>query len=300
MLRSLLADLSEIPGVVTLTTRDSRLPALGLPVGTVPVSPESDFQQSWRECIGVADAVWLIAPETGRVLENLSEMVISAGKVLLGSSPEAIAVAASKFSTSAVLAERGVPVVRSFRPEDLSIGDGIWVAKPDDGAGCEDTRRFASKAALMAWLGHDGRMCSHIVQPYLPGETASLSMLCRNGRAWLLGCNRQVIRLKQDAFSYHGSEINGMACYWSEFGRIAQDVACAVPGLAGYVGVDLIVAKTGLTVLEINPRLTTSYVGLRRAMSCNPARLALDMFYNDTFELPLTMARDVVEISLDE
>ena len=55
-----------------------------------------------------------------------------------------------------------------------------------------------------------------------------------------------------------------------------------------------------MTVLEINPRLTTSYVGLRRAMDCNPAQLVLDMFYNAAFERPLTMARNVVEISLDQ
>lgn len=300
MLQSLLADLSEIPGVVTITSRDSRLPTLKLSVETVQVSPESDFQQCWRQCMEAADAVWLIAPETGRVLENLSAMVISAGKVLLGSAPGAVANTAFKFSTSAVLAQCGVAVVPSFRPQDLSIGEGVWVAKPDDGAGCEDTCCFTSQAALMAWLGQAGRMHSHIVQPYFPGEPASLSMFCRDGKAWLLSCNRQLIQLNEDAFSYHGSVLNGMACHWSAFELIAQRVAHAVPGLAGYVGVDLVVAETGITVLEINPRLTTSYVGLQRAMGCNPARLVLDMLYNDTFELPLTMTRNVVEISLDE
>jgi len=53
-------------------------------------------------------------------------------------------------------------------------------------------------------------------------------------------------------------------------------------------------------VLEINPRLTTSYVGMHRAIGFNPARLVLDMFYNDAFELPLTIARNVVVISLNE
>lgn len=299
MLQSLLADLAEIPGVVTITSRDSRLPPLPMAVETVPIAAETDFQQCWQQCIEAADAVWLIAPETGRVLEELSARVIRADKRLLGSTPNAVASTASKFATSALLARCGLAVVPSLRPQDLSMGEGLWVAKPDDGAGCEDTCRFASQVALMAWLEQGDRMQSHIVQPCVAGEPASICMLCREGQAWLLSCNRQLIQLYQGAFSYHGSVLNGMARYWSAFENIAQRVAQSVPGLAGYVGIDLVVAETGITVLEINPRLTTSYVGLPRAMGCNPARLVLDLFYNDTFELPPTMVRNVVEVSLD-
>ena len=49
--------------------------------------------------------------------------------------------------------------------------------------------------------------------------------------------------------------------------RLARRAIGAVPGLAGFVGVDLILGREcGCpidTVVEINPRLTTSYVGLR-------------------------------------
>ncbi len=37
-----------------------------------------------------------------------------------------------------------------------------------------------------------------------------------------------------------------------------------VPGLRGYVGVALVLAAGGCFLIEIDPRLTTSYVGLRR------------------------------------
>ena len=51
----------------------------------------------------------------------------------------------------------------------------------------------------------------------------------------------------------------------------------AIPGLWGYVGVDLMLAKEGPVVLEINPRLTTSYCGLRRALGINTAAMVLDL-----------------------
>jgi tyramine---L-glutamate ligase len=299
MLQSLLLDLSGIAGLATIVTRDARLSAPALADQIVEVSSASGFDQCWQQCLDAADAVWLIAPETGGVLEKFGAEVLAAGKRLLGSTPDAVKVTASKFSTSARLAEHDVAVVPSYMPDDAPITAGVWVAKPDDGAGCEDTCRFDSHAALSRWLGRAGRMRTHVVQPWLPGEPASLSMLCRDGRAWLLSCNRQLIELNQGGFSYHGSVLNGMAHHWSALEPLAQRVAAAFPGLAGYVGVDLVVDDGDITVLEINPRLTTSYAGLSRAMGCNPARLVLDLFYNDVFELPPLMSRNVVKISLN-
>jgi len=52
----------------------------------------------------------------------------------------------------------------------------------------------------------------------------------------------------------------------------AQHVVQALPGLRGLVGVDYIQTKDGPVVLEINPRATTSYAGLRAAMAQNPLR----------------------------
>ncbi len=54
--------------------------------------------------------------------------------------------------------------------------------------------------------------------------------------------------------TYTGSVSNGMAEYWEDFEVIARKIAAAIPGLAGYVGVDLIVEGEQIYVLEINPR----------------------------------------------
>ena len=297
MLLALLSDLSTHPGVELLTMRDARLPALNFPVASV--APAPDFEASWAACLAASDAVWLIAPETGGVLERLSAMVVAAGKRLLGCLPDAVAVTASKYATSRWLGNFGLPVVKTFRPSESLPEQPSWVAKPDDGAGCSDTRHFSCQTDMRRWLAEGDRMATHIVQPALSGEAASLSMLCLDGRAWLLSCNRQIIALQDGVYSYHGSVLNGMAQHWQNFSALADGVALALPGLAGYIGVDLMVMEDDITVLEINPRLTTSYAGLRQAIECNPAALVLDLFYNDCFNLPQTLTRKVVEVSLE-
>jgi predicted ATP-grasp superfamily ATP-dependent carboligase len=63
------------------------------------------------------------------------------------------------------------------------------------------------------------------------------------------------------------------------------------------VGIDLVVDGDDIYVVEINPRLTTSYVSMHQACGVNPARMLLDLFYNDTFNPPAIAYRKV-DISL--
>jgi predicted ATP-grasp superfamily ATP-dependent carboligase len=62
------------------------------------------------------------------------------------------------------------------------------------------------------------------------------------------------------------------------------------------VGVDVLIQKDAIVVVEINPRLTTSYVGLHRASGCNPARLVVDMLYNKRSSWPRIIERNVVKV----
>jgi len=55
----------------------------------------------------------------------------------------------------------------------------------------------------------------------------------------------------------------------------------SVSGLRGYVGVDLVLGLHAGEdrVIELNPRLTTSYLGLRRKAKVNLADIYLRMMY---------------------
>jgi predicted ATP-grasp superfamily ATP-dependent carboligase len=70
---------------------------------------------------------------------------------------------------------------------------------------------------------------------------------------------------------------------------LANDIKAAVPGLIGYFGVDLLLdtqTARGVTIVEVNPRLTTSYVHLHQAIGCNPAAMVMDAMLAPTFSMP--------------
>lgn len=293
MLGALLADLLQLPDVEVMTTRDPRLPPLDMSLRVEAAG--KNVWERWAQCVAEADAVWPIAPESGGVLGRLGQM---AADKMLGCSPEAIRIASSKRLTALRLADAGIAVVPTWLPAEFSPQSGRFVAKPDDGVGGEDARLFDDAHVLQEWM--QGKSATHVIQPWLAGEAASLSMICRNGRAQLLSCNRQLIEVAGGAIHYRGSLLNGMAAHWEIFERLAPQVAQAVPGLAGYVGVDVIVDDGRVIVLEINPRLTTSYVGLHRAIGLNPAGLVLDLLYNDRMVESGKIQRNLVQVDVDD
>ena len=296
---ALMRDLAELAGVAVIGSHDARLPAPQFAHQSVAIHEQGDVWSIWNQCVANADAVWPIAPETSGVLSRFTALAESHQKTLLGSNAHAVDIAGSKMATFKTLQSAGINAVPSYSTDDWPKDEaGAWVTKPDDGVGCDGTLYFATTANLADWL-EQGVATQHIIQPYRSGVAASLSMLCKQGQAWLLSCNQQKITLQEGKFSYHGSVLNGMAEHSQAFEHLAQQIAAAIPGLAGYVGVDVLVHQGHIEVLEINPRLTTSYAGLHQAIGCNPAGLVLDLLYNDHFELP-KISRHLVDIALDE
>jgi predicted ATP-grasp superfamily ATP-dependent carboligase len=272
MVRTLLGDLSTCPGVELLTSRDARLPAVP-GVACMPVATALDGSGCLTRGIEGCDAVWPTAPETGGALEQLNRAVLERGRILLGSRPGAVHLAASKVETARTLTACGVPVVATYAPsEELPPIPGRWVTKPDDGAGGDGARIAADWRQARDRLG-----AGLVAQPWIEGDAVSLSLLCAGGEAVLLSCNRQRLELSGDRIGLAAIDVNAFADHSGELARLGARIAAAIPGLWGYVGVDLIVTDRGPLVLEVNPRLTTSYCGLGRALGISVAAKVLDL-----------------------
>lgn len=288
MLRALVTDLAAIPHVHVVTTCDPRVDLSDLPAERRAVHDPGDWRAVFAELVETSDALWPIAPETGGVLESVSRMALAARRILLNSPPDAVGLAGSKRRTAEVLAAAGVAVIPTFTlDEPPPSRAGAWVIKPDDGCGCQETRLWDDFDAAERWIKAQAAPEHYVLQPYVPGTAASLSALARDGACWVLSVNRQRIVMRDDCFVFLGSVVNGVADENGCCRRLAERVTQAIPGLWGYVGIDFLLGAHAPVVVEINPRLTTSYVGLSAALDCNPAALVLELLDRDRpFRLP--------------
>ena len=222
------------------------------------------------------DRVWVIAPETDGVLAQM-QSVVDAGR-WLGCDAAAIALTSSKHATLARAAEHGVATPLAFA---VSPATRRWVVKPDDGAGAMATRVHNTHAAARDDVdARRQRGEAAVLEAWVAGEPLSLSLLCSAGRVELLGVNRQ--QLSVDAFgvlTFTGVQINALPrddARGATLRAWAQTLARAIPGLRGYVGIDLVWhPQRGPVLIEINPRVTMAYVGLSAALDRNLAAAVL-------------------------
>lgn len=280
-----LADMLEAPargaaGLRVSTLLDARLPLDTPPAMAVRSVRAGEFQQVLRRELRRCDAVWLTAPESDGQLAALSEQVLAAGCRLLGSDPPSVRLCASKLQCAHWLALHGVASVPTLADPRVWRGSALAaagvVAKPDDGVGCDGQRRFDTPGQAWAW-GRARLGARAVYQPWLPGLPLSLCLLCAHGSASLLSVNRQWLREHDGELRLQGVTVQARADADGSLARLGRAVARALPGLWGHVGVDLVLGPGGPVVLEVNPRVTLSYAGLREALGLNPARAMLEL-----------------------
>jgi len=291
MIGALVADLTRINGCRITTMRDPRVLQLALHgCHVVDVTDASSHNQEFERLVSQADATILIAPEFDGILRKAAERVDSSGGRLASPSLDFIRLAANKQRTCEILAAAGIPTARgiALEPDEPLPGDFPYpaVIKPIDGAGSQDTYVVSGPHDAPPAYAWPRRL-----EQYLPGMAASVAVLCGpTSRVALAPCKQ---RLSNDGrLRYLGGELPLMAGLADRAVRLAERALTALPSTIGYVGLDMVLGSDPHggedAVIEVNPRLTTSYVGLRAAAQSNLAQAMLRIGQGETQRVTFT------------
>lgn len=277
MLRAIVEDMLTNTAFKPIILRDNRLADLPC-AQNLAIANSEQYQRIWKQCLSNETLFLLIAPETDGVLQQLAEAVLKAGKTLLGSSPKAIAVCSDKLRCSGFLQQHGLPTVNTQSANEWlnqSLFSGPIVCKPNDGAGCVETYYFAKAHQAAAYLQKmpETKRRQQIVQPFDDAQAMSLSLFIDRS-VQILSLNQQLINIDQQ-FSYQGSQIG--VPYPAIFSHakaqiLVDQLRLAMPGLSGFVGVDILIDQQQARIIDINPRLTSSFNQLQQT-GLSPAAL---------------------------
>jgi hypothetical protein len=223
-----------------------------------------------------ADHAIFIAPETDGVLLQLARALPEA----IGSSLEAIELTSDKLALAGYWREHGIPTPATTDREPTPCEAFPVVWKPRDGCGSTATFLLenaldAARATAQVKSEHAGAM---ILQEFVPGRAASLAFLCGPRGYFPLIPAFQAIST-DGRFHYLGGELPIPSDLAARAIKIGSSAIAIVPGLKGFIGIDLVLGDSADGSLdfaiEINPRLTTSYVGLRGLAEFNIAEAML-------------------------
>lgn len=206
------------------------------------------------------DTFWPIAPETDGMLQNLAKKARNYGVLTLVPEAPFLAMATDKWLTHQHLKAHGLPNPKTTLPGDPVEGPGPWVVKPRDGVGSQDIHLVHTREALP-------NRGNWIIQPFSKGQPISQSLVGGPLGVWHLPPCSQILE-SPGSFEYKGGIVPLSDAYTERATALTRRLVATLDRFYGWVGIDMILgldpSGSEDQIIEINPRLTTSFAGLTR------------------------------------
>jgi predicted ATP-grasp superfamily ATP-dependent carboligase len=234
----------------------------------------------------------VIAPETEGVLQSLVESVEQTGVASLNCPASTIGKVVDKVVLHASLRKLGVStpetIMFSVADDEKEIKQSIQgklnfplIFKPSNDVGCcglsvvRDERQVAGAVGKIKGESPSKRF---VAQEFIDGAAASVSLVSTGSEALSISLNRQDVTIgaPDKISSYSGGLVPFDHPLRPRAFAVAEKIVKSFRGLRGYVGVDLVLTEEEAVAIEVNPRLTTSYIGLRRVVNFNAAQAVVN------------------------
>lgn len=212
------------------------------------------------------DYFLLIAPESDNISEDITKILEQKEINNLGSSSKTIKKAADKWLFYKNFSDTiKIPESRLIDENLHCLTENIFpaVIKARYSAGSElkiikNENEFLNYFKKV--LNYQIKKRDYIIQKIIPGTAGSISVISKNEKVNILSINKQIIN--NEDFSYQGGIINYQFKNTRKLKYVLKRIKKAYPGLNGYFGIDFIYNNGDYYFLEINPRFTSSIIGI--------------------------------------
>ncbi len=252
----------------------------------VRIKPAGDADALLHQLALKCDGAIIVAPETDSILSSIIEKFVAWKIPVLNCSPKTTALCGDKHALWRHLDKHGVPGVPTKAGpagalldgvmEALGAAGGAYIIKPRDGAGCESTfvcRRSEQVERLRDRVTGD----NWIAQPLVEGRPVSMSFIAGGKGLRPLLSGEQIIT-EDEELDYGGGRLPLEKDMADRAVWLATQALRTLKELRGFIGVDLILGAGPRddVVVEINPRVTVSYCGLRALCATNLPKAMID------------------------
>ncbi len=246
-----------------------------------PVELKGDLMDWLDKNISNYSACLVIAPEEDFILYNITDSIEKKDINVIGSSSDAVMTCSDKFKMYEALRGR-VPIIETEKVffNDINkynlFNDKNKVVKPADGVSCSGVRVVNNHDEMKkAASSIETRLPYFVIQDFIEGTSASVSLISNGREAIPLSLNFQDINFSDYGINYDGGQVPLSHELADEAKDVAKKAVESIDGLKGYVGVDVILGDE-VHLVEINSRITTPYVALRNILNFNLGKAIFD------------------------
>lgn len=313
MLRTIAEDFKKLGFQIT-TLLDKRISHLSRYLKTDMVkfvNPKDDYLKIYTNCVKESTFCFIIAPEFSNHLYKLTQIAKDHKKNILSIDLNGVWLGTSKLETYNFFIDNKVSTPKTYKIPlkegriDVDfilqkldqLGSSI-IIKPEDGAGSELVFHFTTKDQILQFFERSKAKLdvarSYIVQEYIDGDDLSISIINKTNtekndiqNQIILSLNAQNVQnldSTEDSYYLGGfTPVENYLALKNKFKKILKSMDFT--SFQGYFGIDFIMkADNSIYFIEINPRLTTSYIGIRNILDYNPL-VFLFKQYKSKFEL---------------
>ena len=226
------------------------------------------------------DKVLILAPEENEIMYKIVKDLESEKISLINCSSDFIYKTTYKVLTNNNLINSNKYIIKIYSSYKNIDKNQSIVAKSNDGLGAEKLFIFKNREDLE---NNEKKLLEkHIFQEYIIGDVVGINIISSFDKINILSVNKQVYKKnsKNEIFleKIIFGEFNNMIDIFEIFVR---NILGNFSGFYGFIGIDAIITNDKkILFLEINPRLTTSYIGLHKTLGFNPIKLLYKQDYN--------------------
>lgn len=293
MLKSLIEDfITEGHSVTTIL--DSRFPIQNyFPIEidkVIHISQLDELEHIINQLSSSIDAAYIIAPENNKILQTILKMIKKSGIVSLNCSISGINKVYNKSNLSKLLKKYNIKTPKSIK---FKISDKLAIVKknikqnfcypiiikPSKGINCEGMSLIQNEQELKKAILKIKTQTTNkdvIAQEFIKGTNSSINVLASDNKAIAISLNKQRIDFGNP--NNKSEYVGGIIPFESPF-EVAKTIVESIKGLIGFIGIDIILTDDDIVIVDINPRITTSYVGLKKVIKINMANALLDCVF---------------------
>jgi tyramine---L-glutamate ligase len=209
------------------------------------------------------DYVLPVLPEIDMSLYLYVKYLETNGINAVISNSQTIKICSDKLDFYKFCQKKNLLTIETYKKYKSNLRNKLLLIKDRYGAGCSyiETTKDIKNLKLIKE--------DKVIQPYIDGEDYSVSVYFTKNNFYILTVNKQILKYRNNKARLSSIIVNVKPPSYLKITSLVSRIKDALPGLYGFAGIDIIIKGNDIFITEINPRLTTSFIGIYDTIGVN-------------------------------